>query len=109
MTDETPEPPEPSDPPDWECPECGSGSCPPGGCSKKVTTIHVSLSIRGALKWPKRQLKGLFRTESGGRTTAEQSRERLLDLLSEGKEVLPMGPCEGFDFKEGCPGHREEP
>ena len=70
-----------------------------------MKTIHVCLSIRGALKWPKRLLKGLFQYEDGRTMSADEAREHLMDMLSEGKEVLPMGECEGFSFKTGCPGH----
>lgn len=73
-------------------------------------TIHMCISVRGVLRWPKRQLRGLFVDENGRKTSADESRELLLDHLSQGHEVLPMGvECEGFDYKRGCPGHDATP
>lgn len=67
----------------------------------------MCVSVRGALKWPKKDLKGLFIVD-GIKTTSEESFNILLDRLAEGWEVLPLGEmCEGFDKKNGCPGHEE--
>jgi hypothetical protein len=31
-----------------------------------------------------------------------------MDELVRGHDVIPMGePCEGFDYKKGCPGHEQ--
>jgi hypothetical protein len=69
-------------------------------------TRHLCLCIRGALNWPKGKLKNMFEnSETGKRLTANEAREYLMDCLSEGKELLPLGKCEGFDYKTGCPGH----
>lgn len=71
-------------------------------------TFHVHLSVRGAIRdFSKRQLKGLFNLEDGSPCTADQAKDRLLECLAQGREVLPFGaPCEGFDYKGGgCPGH----
>lgn len=69
-------------------------------------TIHMCLSVRGALKWPKRRLHLiLWDPETGEHLTADEARDYLMDQLVAGREVLPMGECEGFDFKTGCPGH----
>lgn len=68
--------------------------------------VHMCLSVRGALCWPKRRLAKLMRRPNGSYATADESREALLDWLAEGWEVLPLGDaCEGFDPKKGCPGH----
>lgn len=67
--------------------------------------LHTCLSVRGALKWPKSRLKGMFRDRETGRAiSADAAREVLLEHLSQGHEVLPMCSCPGFDFKNGCPG-----
>lgn len=66
--------------------------------------IHSGLDVRGALKWPKGKLKGMFKHESGRFTTADESRNILLDELAEGHEILPLGPCENWDWKTGCQG-----
>lgn len=70
--------------------------------------VHMVIDIRGVLGWPNKKLAGLF-TEGGKPLTAQQAREYLLDKLSEGYRVLPMGKeCEGFDKVNGCPGHRKK-
>jgi hypothetical protein len=28
-----------------------------------------------------------------------------MDELAKGRKVLPTGPCEGFSYDAGCPGH----
>lgn len=69
-------------------------------------TIHVSLSVRGALNWPKRKLS-IFRNPTTGRAASpDDVRQWLMDHLASGHEVIPLTEdCEGFDFKTGCPGH----
>jgi hypothetical protein len=67
---------------------------------------HMSINVRGVLGWPKRDMVRLFKAEDGSKLTAEEVREFLLDKLSEGNEVLPLGDsCEGWCPKNGCPGH----
>lgn len=69
-------------------------------------TFHMCANVRGLLSWSNAKLHGMFVDESGRKMTGAECREALLDALSEGKEVLPIGPvCEGFDYKSGCPGH----
>lgn len=76
---------------------------------KSGTRMHMHLSVRDAIKWPKSQLRTLFKEDETGRQlTAEEAREYLLDLLSEGKELIPLGKCENFDYKKGCLGHPAE-
>lgn len=70
-------------------------------------TVHMSLSVRGAIKWPARMRKGLF-LEDGVRVSAARALEILFDHLAAGREVLPMHDCPTFDFKDGCPGHPYE-
>ena len=66
--------------------------------------IHCCLSVRGAILWPKRELKGMF-VRDGRKTTAEESREILMDHLAQGHEVLPFCACPDFDYSgKGCPG-----
>jgi hypothetical protein len=68
--------------------------------------VHMCISVRRMLRWPKRQLKKLVTDDNGRYLDAEAAKEWLLDQLSEGRECLPLGePCEGFDYKTGCPGH----
>ena len=71
-----------------------------------MTIRHMCLDVRGAIKnFSKRQLTGMFTRPDGTKLTAEEAREHLLDHLSEGHEVIPMGRCNNFDWKEGCRGH----
>lgn len=71
-------------------------------------SYHMGLSVRGALNWNKTQLKKLFIDEETGKNlSAQEAKEALLDLLSEGKEVVPMGvECDNWDYKTGCKGHK---
>lgn len=74
------------------------------------TIMHASLCVRGAIDWPAKLRAGLFRHEDGSKVSPRDARNYLLDRLAEGKELLPIGePCEGFDYKTGCPGHEPEP
>ncbi len=48
----------------------------------------------------------MFIKEDGTYLTYEETKQHLYDCLAEGKEKLSFGePCEGFDYKKGCPGH----
>lgn len=74
------------------------------------TVLHMSLSVRGALNWPKRKLRIFTDKATGRQANPDQVRSWLMDELAQGHEVIPLTgsePCEGFDFKTGCPGHRE--
>ena len=71
-------------------------------------TVHMSLSVRGALKnMTRKELAGMFTHDDGRRMTADEARDALMDELAKGHEVIPFGPsCEGFDYSGGgCPGH----
>lgn len=66
---------------------------------------HMCLDVRGALRWSK-ALKAKLLVGK----TADQAHEYLLDCLQEGKRVLPMCSCEGFDYSGGgCPGRKVSP
>ena len=74
-------------------------------------TLHLCLSVRGALRWDKRMMARqakAARHADGRVLTGEELREHLMDELAQGHEVIPLGaPCEGFDYETGCPGHDE--
>lgn len=70
--------------------------------------IHMCVDIRGVLRWPDRQLAGMFTDDDGRKMKGHEVRDKLLDCLAEGKKVLPMGQCEGFDYQTGCPGHERK-
>lgn len=70
--------------------------------------VHMCLSVRGALNWPKRRLRWMFKDEKGRYASGDEAREILLEHLSQGHEVIPMCQCPDFDFKKGCPGRTEK-
>lgn len=70
--------------------------------------MHLCQSVRGALNWDKRMLKRMckvYTNDDGTHPTPDQLRDYFMDALSEGKEVLPIGECDNFDYKKGCQGH----
>lgn len=71
----------------------------------------MAVSVRGLLRKTPAQLRGdtewITRTD-GSRYSEPELREVLLEELAQGHELLPMQACPAFDFKTGCPGHREE-
>jgi hypothetical protein len=64
---------------------------------------HVSLSVKGAL----RQRKKITYMEDNGKQISDaEAREFLMQCLSEGKRLIPIGKeCEGYSYETGCPGH----
>ncbi len=72
-----------------------------------TTRMHMSLDVRGALRWPQRRLANMFRRADGSYASAYEAVEFLFDQLAAGHKVLPLGECEGFSFETGCPGHDE--
>lgn len=74
----------------------------------KPKTVHMSLSVRGALtNMTRRELGALFKHDDGRKMSADEAKDALMDELAKGHEVIPFGgPCEGFDYAgRGCPGH----
>lgn len=77
-------------------------------------TVHMCISVRGMLNWDlretKRNLKSMTKNDGTRFASVEEFRHAMMDELSQGHQVLPLGPaCEGFDYKTGCPGHEEQP
>lgn len=74
-------------------------------------TIHLSLSVRGALRngWWRTgvdgSLVGYCKHDDGRRMTADEVFNVLCDALANGQEELPLGACDNFDPKRGCLGH----
>ena len=70
-------------------------------------SYHLCLSVRGALtNWSNRNFKGVFTHDDGQPMTAAEAKAALLDELSKGREVIPCGKCDNFDYSgEGCLGH----
>jgi hypothetical protein len=73
-------------------------------------TIHMSISVRGMLNWPKGEFKKACKwitKKDGTPFTPAELKEALYDELAKGHEVIPMGECDNFDHKTGCRGHGE--
>ena len=72
-------------------------------------TIHMCLSVRGALNWPlrvqKKALKWTTKDDGTPFRDVYELRAALMDELAKGREVIPMQPCDNFDYQKGCRGH----
>lgn len=66
--------------------------------------VHMCCDISGVLKRSGKFLHNMF-SDNGKRKPGKVVRAWLESQLAEGKRVLPMGKCEGFDYQTGCPGH----
>lgn len=66
--------------------------------------IHMALDVRGGLQNAK-MLKGAITVDGHTLNTVREIREFLQSELDMGHEKLPMGDCDCFDYKKGCPGH----
>ena len=82
---------------------------PDGPGRETGRTVHLGLSVRGALRWPNRDLARMLRHENGKLMSGRDAREALMQVLSEGTEMLPIGECDDFDPKTGCRGHATNP
>lgn len=71
--------------------------------------MHMCLDIRGYLtNYRPHQMAGMFRHDDGRPMSGDEAHAQLLEELSKGRRVLPVGACEGFDYQTGCPGHEEK-
>lgn len=53
-------------------------------------------------------MKGMKDAAGNPFTDIRVFRGKLMDELALGRECLPIGkPCEGWNWKTGCPGHQE--
>ncbi|WP_333676806.1 hypothetical protein [Dyella sp.] len=73
-------------------------------------TMYCScLDVRGAIKRiTKRNLARMFKRADGTRLSAAEAKDYLLDQLAQGREFIPFGQCDNFDYKNGCMGHPEK-
>jgi hypothetical protein len=74
----------------------------------------LGLSVRGAIRnhmyLPRTQssLVGYCTDDETGRILdSDEIFEVLCDYLKAGKEVIPYGKCDRWDWENGCPGHEE--
>ena len=66
------------------------------------------MSVRGALRKPDKEIKGILLHNDGRPMSASEVRETLFDELSKGHEKIPIGDCDNFDYKNGCQGHEQK-
>lgn len=74
----------------------------------KGQIIHMGISVRGALRWPRSEMKRATKwitRDDGSSFTADELRDKFMDLLAAGNEVIPIGTCDNWDPKTGCKGH----
>ena len=69
--------------------------------------IHLGMDIQWFLltHTRNRDYHGMFRHDDGRIMNGYESRSNLLSALSKGYRVIPMQPCDNFDFQKGCLGH----
>lgn len=76
-----------------------------------MVTYHIHISVRDLLTRNQRDFKkqiGLFSDENGKPVSVDQAKSFLLDELSQGHEVIPIGKCSNFNYQTGCKGHPSE-
>jgi len=81
---------------------------------KPGTKFHVHISTRGVLHCTNSQLMrdwaGSIKINGKAPKDGAEIREAFMDELVQGHECIPFNePCEGFDYKTGCPGHEIDP
>lgn len=67
---------------------------------------HMSVNLEWLARMPKKKLAKTFKDENGKYYTSEEALELIFEFIREGKERIPLGRCDNFDFKKGCQGHK---
>lgn len=67
-------------------------------------TVHFNLDIRGGLANAE-ALCGYITVDGKVLNTVPEVKDFLRDQLAMGRERLPFGDCDNFDYKTGCRGH----
>lgn len=74
-------------------------------------SCHVCQSVVGPLlhysqrDWQK--MARFIKKKDGGIFTANELKEKFLELYADGVEVIKIGDCDNFCYKTGCQGHQE--
>lgn len=68
---------------------------------------HVCIDIDGAIK-NAHMWKGCITVDGRVLNTVEEVRHFLYQQKAMGRELLPTGDCDNFDYKKGCLGHPSE-
>ncbi len=70
---------------------------------------HLSQSVDGPLmNWTMRDWKKATKyitRPDGSRFSPVELKQAFLDELAQGHRVIPLAPCDNFDFVKGCLGH----
>ena len=67
----------------------------------------MSLDIDGGIK-NARLLKGYITVDGRTLNTVKEIRAFLYEQKAMGRELLPIGDCDNFDYQKGCLGHQVE-
>lgn len=72
--------------------------------------MHMCLDVAGWLQshTRKRDYTRMFKRDDGRWMTPDEAKRNLLEVLASGRRLLPLGPCDGFDYQTGCPGHEKD-
>ena len=68
---------------------------------------HLSVNIDGAIRNAE-MYKGCITVDGRVLNTVEEVKDFFYEQKRMGREVLPCGDCDNFDYKKGCLGHQEE-
>ncbi len=77
---------------------------------ERISTHHFCMDIKGFIRNARkdRDYAGVFQHDDGRAMSIGEAKIMLHNALVAGKKVLPCGPCEGFSYQTGCPGHPQE-
>ena len=71
-----------------------------------MRSFHFCQCLEGALNnWDIKTWRALAKDNA---MTVKAIKKEFRRLMAEGKEVIPIGECDNFDFKKGCQGHELE-
>lgn len=71
------------------------------------TKYHMCVNIRGALR-NARDFVGNITVDGRTLSTVKEVKDFLNNQLAMGRECLPCGDCDNFDYHKGCLGHKVE-
>lgn len=72
-----------------------------------MSILHLDLDIRGAMRRPQNWVDTI--TVNGKLLTSPAEVKAFFQQqLDMGRELLPFGDCDNFDYQKGCLGHKKE-
>lgn len=73
-----------------------------------MPTHHTSVQISSILRHKRfEELKGYMKSKDGQELTVEEIEAELRKARAEGKRLIPLSPCDNFDYDKGCMGHEK--